>query len=377
MSHGRPRSLALLRLPLVSAGVLVVVPACGLTVLTYNVAGNGATDWSTNAPQVRAIGRQMAYLQPDVITFNEIPFSTTWQMTNFAAAFLPGYALATNSGTDGYVRSVILSRHPITRSQKWLDGVSLADFGYSGTFTRDLFEAEISVPGFARPLHVFTAHLKALSDADSAARRAAEAGAISNFLVTQFLPVKGDRPYILAGDLNEDLLRPPSTSLQPVQRLLAPGTGLFLTTPRNPQTGDERTLSIRTSLTVRFDYILPGGLLFSNILASQVFRSDQLQPLPAELDAADSRTASDHLPVLMVFANPYDPTFRLTGVQVKDAGVTLTWQAIPGRRYAVEQSAALAGWDPLATNLVASVTNMTFTATALPGARFFRVQLQP
>ena len=75
----------------------------------------------------------------------------------------------------------IISRFPIVRSQKWLDGVSLTNFGYAGHFARDLFEAEISVPDFEQPVHVFVAHLKAFSDADSAAKRAAEASAVSNF----------------------------------------------------------------------------------------------------------------------------------------------------------------------------------------------------
>jgi hypothetical protein len=46
-----------------------------LSLLTYNVGGNGATNGSTNSIQVQAIGRQMSYLQLDVITFNEVPFS--------------------------------------------------------------------------------------------------------------------------------------------------------------------------------------------------------------------------------------------------------------------------------------------------------------
>ncbi len=71
-----------------------------LSVLTYNVAGNGATDWSTNAPQVQAIGRQMLFLQPDVVTFQEIPFDLGSEMTNFVKAYLPGYFLAQNSGTE-------------------------------------------------------------------------------------------------------------------------------------------------------------------------------------------------------------------------------------------------------------------------------------
>ena len=40
------------------------------------------------------------------------------------------------------------------------------------TFTRDLFEAEILVPGWTRPLHVFTTHLKAgATNPDDALKR--------------------------------------------------------------------------------------------------------------------------------------------------------------------------------------------------------------
>lgn len=41
----------------------------GFSLLTYNVGGNGATDWSTNSPQVQAIARQLEFLNPDIITF--------------------------------------------------------------------------------------------------------------------------------------------------------------------------------------------------------------------------------------------------------------------------------------------------------------------
>ena len=259
----------------------------------------------------------MRHLQPDVITFNEVPYTNSWQMTNFVAAYLPGYALAANSGTDGFLRSVIMSRHPIVRSQKWLDGVSLAAFGYTnGNFTRDLFEAEIAVPGYGQHLHVFTSHLKALSDSESAQRRGAEASAISNFFVNTFLPGKGQRPYLLTGDLNEDVAKPPSTSRQPIARLANAATGLQLTTPLNPITRSERTFSIRASLSERIDYIMPGALLFTNLTNSLVFRTDQLTPLPGDLLGTDSRTASDHLPVLLQFRNPYDVPFRITSWSV-------------------------------------------------------------
>ncbi|MFN7140862.1 MAG: immunoglobulin domain-containing protein, partial [Limisphaerales bacterium] len=55
----------------------------------------------------------------------------------------------------------------------------------------------------------------------------------------------------------------------------------------------------------RYDYILPSGVLYSNILESQVFRTDLLSPLPPGLEINDSATAADHLPVLMIFNSPY------------------------------------------------------------------------
>ncbi|MFN7138488.1 MAG: immunoglobulin domain-containing protein, partial [Limisphaerales bacterium] len=212
-----------------------------VALLTYNVKGNGVSDFSTNTAQVQALGRQLVYLQPDIVTFNEIPAGRTFEVTNIVRQYLPGYYWATNSGTDGYIRSAIVSRWPISRSQRWLFNSSLTNFGYEGNFTRDLFEAEINVPGFGDPLHVFTAHLKSGSDRDSSTRRAAEARSVSNYFVNGFLTTNAHRPYVLTGDLNEDIDRPPSNSQQPIQTLTSGTTDLRLTTPRNPFSNDERT----------------------------------------------------------------------------------------------------------------------------------------
>jgi len=68
-------------------------------------------------------------------------------------------------------------RQPLSdhRSPSWLARSNLSKFGYSGVFTRDLFEAEIVLPDAAEPLHIFTTHLKCCEDSDSLQRRAAEA----------------------------------------------------------------------------------------------------------------------------------------------------------------------------------------------------------
>jgi endonuclease/exonuclease/phosphatase family metal-dependent hydrolase len=348
--------------------------------LTYNCNGNGLTNWGTNTQHVLAIGRQVMYLKPDIITFQEIPVTNncTAQMWDFVAAFCPGYYLVTNSVGDGYIQSVILSRYPIISSASRLHASDLSPYGYTGSgFTRDLFEAQISVPGFPQPLHVFTAHLKSSTDADSSAKRAAEAGAVSNYFATVYLATNNPQPYVLSGDLNEDILRPSPSNLQPIQRLVSAPTGLQLATPINPYTASELTISIRTSLDSRYDYILPCAMLFTNIVSSQVFRTDLLTPLPPNLFSYDDTTASDHLPVFMVFANPFNTPFRLLSIGVTNQIVSLKWESVSDRSYNIEVSSNLTAWTPLAINLTATGADYTFTTNVPGNVKFFRVYRAP
>ncbi len=354
----------------------------GVSLLTYNVKGNGATDWSTNSLQIQAIARQLQYLQPDVITFNEIPFDLRHEMTNFIAAFLPDYNLAVSSGTDGSIVSAIASRFAITRSSKWLDGIDLRSFGYSNAnnaldnFTRDLFEAQIAVPNFARPLHVFTTHLKATDGTnyfDNALKRAAEATAITNFFATNLFTQFPYDLYVLTGDLNAS-----DTNELCIQKLLSPPTGLTMTMPRNPVTGSVNTYSSTTANpSSRLDYIFPGPLLYSNIKTSQVFRSSLVTPLPPGLNSNDSQVASDHYPVLMVFHNPYDKPFKLLSVTRTNPTVTLKWESVFGQPYRVESSTNLTTWITQVNNLVTTGTNYTYSTNLNDAARFFRVYRLP
>jgi len=351
--------------------------------LTYNANGNGQTNWSTNMWHVRAIGRQVQYLDPDIITFQEIPVTNncTAQMADFVAAFRPGYYLVTNSADDGFIRSAILSRYPIIASRSWLHGVYLGPYGYTNAspspyFSRDLFEAQIAVPGFPQPLHVFTVHLKSGQAGPESSKRAAEAGAVSNFFATVYLPTNGLQPYVLSGDLNEDILRPPDSNPQSIQCLISAPTGLQLITPVNPFTDSELTISIRDGLTKRYDYILPCAMLFSNIVGSQVFRTDLLYPVPPNL-YSDDENASDHLPVFMVFANPFNVPFRLLSIGVTNQIVSLKWESTSNRQYHVEVSSNLTAWTPLVTNLAATGADFTFSTNVPGDVKFFRVRRAP
>ena len=363
------------------AQTIVEAPATNDTfsLLTYNTHGNQVENWSTNSSQIRAIGRQLVYLKPDIITFNEIPETNTWQMENWVTAFLPGYFLATNSEGDGSIRNVIASRFPITHSRSWLHDSDLAPFGCTNAaFKRDLFEAEIALPGFPQPLHVFCVHLKSSQDAAASSERAAEAGAVSNFFVVTFLPSNGLQPYVLSGDMNEDLVRPPASHRQSIQRLVGTPTGLQLTTPLNPVTGSELTISIQSAgLSKRYDYILPCALLFSNIACSEVFRTDLLPNLYPLVRTNDDRMASDHLPVRMVFNNLYRKPFRLTAITRSNQSVALSWESVPGQSYRVESSFDLQSWTGLADDVEATGGSVVFTTNVPAQARFFRVKRMP
>ena len=352
--------------------------APAVSLLTYNVHGNGFTNWSTNLWHLQAIGRQVQFLDPDILSFQEIPVTNncTAQMTNFVAAYRPGYHLVTNSTDDGFIRSVILSRFPIVASRSWLHGSDLTTFGYTNSgFTRDLFEAEISVPGFPQPWHVFTAHLKSGQDADASAKRAAEAGAISNFFVTEYFPFHRQEPYVLSGDFNEDILRPSAGNLQGLSRLVNLPTGFQLATPLNLFTGSEQTWSIQDTngLSRRYDYILPCALLASNVVSSQVFRTDLLNPPSPDLYSNDNKTASDHLPVFMVFGNPFNAPFHLLSVGVTNDLVSLSWESQSNCAYNIEVSSNLISWTPWAGHVVAIGVNCTVQTNISGGCRFFRV----
>jgi hypothetical protein len=150
-----------------------------------------------------------------------------------------------------------------------------------------------------------------------------------------------------------------------------------LTTPFNPTNHGELTFSIQATLDRRYDYILPNTLLWSNAVSSQVFRTDLLNPLPPNLFSDDDSVASDHLPVFMVFGNPYNKPFKLLSISYSNQSVSLTWQSVPGQIYRVDTSSNLFVWTTLASNLEAAGSSSTFTTNSVLSPQFFRVRAGP
>ena len=99
--------------------------------------------------------------------------------------------------------------------------------------------------------------------------------------------------------------------------------------------------------------------------------------MPANLFTNDSKTASDHLPVLMWFHNPYDPVPRLASVTASNQFLNLNWRTTTGRTYRVEASTNFANWSAASPDLLASTTNQSWSAPRNGPRQFFRVQRLP
>ena len=346
------------------------------SVLTWNLAGFGMTNWTPTHPQLQAIERILRALRPLVVSFQEVPEGWEAAMTNWVRSWWPEATVVVGSRTDGAVRLALASGLPVRAVRSWLRRVPLQAWGADAVFTRELLEAELVVPGFPEPVHTFAVHLKAGADVESAVRRAAEARAISNFFAVEW-PARGrGRAYWLAGDCNEDIRRPRAAEQGAVQILLGGGTGLRLLSPVQAATGDDRTWSSwHASLSYRFDYLLPSGLLWSNVLDSGVFRSDREWPRPAGVEEGDSALASDHLPVWAVFANPFLPprlSWELGGTSGR-----LRWWSGAGQRYRIEMSPDLQEWSAVAEMRVTGPGWAEYGLELSGGRRFYRVVRLP
>jgi len=155
---------------------------------------------------------------------------------------------------------------------------------------------------------------------------------------------------------------------------------LQMTIPVNPFSHADLTESIQGSLDTRFDYILPCGLLFSNIAGSEVFRTDLLTNFPPNLFSNDDIIASDHLPVLMVFNNPFDTPFKLLSIVRSNQSLTLQWESQTNRNYRIETSSDLFSWTPFLTNSFTATTSSPFvftTSNVADPVKYFRIYRVP
>jgi len=279
----------------------LVCAATNLTVVTWNMR-KAMADPASSA--FHAAGRIARHLNADVYAMQETPntIASISNVVRFRDNYLTNYYIVRSGNNDTYNRQTVFSRYPVRHFgdavvNTWTNiGDTVTD--YTNKFTRELFYAQIDVPG-ADLLHLYTAHLKATtSDTGDQLlahlRREAEARQIVWHLDARWSN-QPPQQIVLCGDMNT-VVGAPSYGMA-VDILTNCAVSLRLTEPpRNPVTSSDGTYF---NGTLRFDYHLPSPRMTDT--GRTVFRTDVGTPPPG-LNPADSPTASDHLPVWYRYA---------------------------------------------------------------------------
>lgn len=348
-------------------GWLAAAPASAqstLRVLTYNVERAFGSS-SAQASAQPALAEVVNYLAPDVWMISELGgTSATFSRSaalGYVESFVSGsidifgenprinedYYVSIASYHDGYETTAFISRYPFLEARTYSDAAG----GYSAL--RGLNYVLVDVPGAAGGVAFFNMHLKASSDSASAGRRQAEA--MNNAtIIASWMTLHPGVGVIVGGDWNASadsddgggwtghavgdsitLANGAVTAYDPVGTLLGAG----LTDPRPVSLfGDKDTFS-SSSPGVRYDYLTYAGdnlaYLDGLVFNAGEYSLAQLASMNAlagtSLGKSTSIDASDHLPVLGVFAIVPEPgTVLLVLVGVGFAG--LAGAAIKGRR---------------------------------------------
>ncbi len=256
-------------------------------------------------------------LMPDIVCLQET--RSLSDLESFRDDFLPGYTVIKGPTTDGFNSNGYFIRGDLT---------VLRFDEFSSPGPRPFLRVVLDVPGASSPLVVYNAHFKAGGTNSDINTRAAEANALANRIsadASAGIDLDGDRQpdftpiyYVLGADLNHDDFA--GSTIDP---LLTGGSNGLPTGLNNMRVetlfGQQfpsilvDTWSTRSSLSRRFDYILPSDALFAvydtngdgNVDQNElnaggfVYISTDDNGQQASGDVNASSTASDHAAVVV------------------------------------------------------------------------------
>ncbi|MCX7848227.1 MAG: lamin tail domain-containing protein [bacterium] len=323
----------------------------------------------TGSSAFHAAGRILRYLAADIYALQETPPSSSSisNLVRFRDSYLTNYYVVRSGNNDNYNRQAVISRYPIRDFRDavvntWTNSGDVVT-DYTNKFTRELFYAEIDIPG-ADPVRVYTVHLKATtSDTEDLLlahlRREAEARQVVWHLDGRWSNGPAQQ-IVLCGDMNTDIKIPAHGMA--VHVLTNCAVALRLTeAPVNPLTLSDGTYS---NGMLRFDYQLPSPRLTD--VARSVFRTDVGTPPPG-LNPADSVIASDHLPVWYRYTLPAPHVTARERIIITEANL---WCNNNSNEYIELYNAGTVPCDLrdwLITDLDSSTVIATTTAVVYPG----------
>ncbi len=120
------------------------------------------------------------------------------------AAGYPFSVVATAQGTlTGDLHDAILSRYPIVSSKSW-SAAQISGDPTANDITRDILEAQVSVPNVCGNIGFFSVHLKSGSTSTDDFRRAIELRRVKK-VIENFLATNPTSQVFFGGDLNDDV----------------------------------------------------------------------------------------------------------------------------------------------------------------------------
>ena len=355
-----------------AAADTVTVPVVSSSNVTFRVVAANLTSGNGQDYQPPGI-RILQGLKPDVVAIQEFNYAnnTASDLRSFVnTTFGTNFSFMRETNAAYSIPNGIISRWPIIASGSWEDPDT-------GVNDRGFAWAHIDLPG-PRDLYVVSAHLKASSGSDNAARRNAEAGWIKGLVASNF---PANAFIVVAGDFN--IQDSSEAALQTFKTFLSdapiPSDAI--------SAGDADTNLGRDE---RYDYALPNPSLATNqvpsVIGAQsypnglVFDSRKFTPLTAvsPVQSGDSGVSGmQHMGVLKDFRISIPVTNQVPvpePVMRQTAPGVLRWSSLSNLNYAVELTSTLTNWST-AGNAWSATTNYVFTnSPASPGARFFRVR---
>lgn len=282
-------------------------------VVTYNTQQNFIADATRDA----AFDRVLTVLAADVFVLQEMPVAVTAAtiVARFNASFPIGGSgwQAFNGKSDGFIRTVIVSRYPLTLTRN--DTIPASD-------VRGVTIALVDLPNalHTRDLYLLGVHLKAFSGTAEDAQRQKSADAIAAWLgdarqAGGNVTLAANTPMIVLGDFNF------VGSLQPATTIITGDimdnatygpdvkgdwdmTNITDLQPADPFTGDTDTWSsTSTNPTSRLDRFFYTDsvvtVAHSFILNTLAMTSGARSAAGLQLNDTKSSSTSDHLPTGM------------------------------------------------------------------------------
>lgn len=191
---------------LIGAALAFAFPAASFATEAFRIATYNVQSIDFNTSGYTALVNILKRMDADVVCLQEITeLSEVPQVATLAAAAgYPFSTVSTAQGTlTGNLRNAILSRYPLSNVKSW-GSDDISNDPDANDITRDILQAEVTIPETCQNAGVFTVHLKSGSTSLDKFRRAVELLRVKK-VIENWAAAHPGAPVFLTGDFNDDV----------------------------------------------------------------------------------------------------------------------------------------------------------------------------